>query len=146
MHPSRLLCLILLLPLLAACAAGGGGARPVLSDDEQLQTRPIQRWQHLIARETPQAWEFLSPGYRMTRDRESYIQSMSNRPVTWLRAEYHSHTCERPGQFCAVVIKVHFRVRSRQTGVGDLESYNFLTERWIKSGDTWYHVPDEVTG
>lgn len=139
------MCLVLLLPLLTACATGGL-QRAAMTDDEQLETRPVQRWQHLIAGEPADAWEFLSPGYRMTRDRTAYIGTMSVRPVTWLRAEYHSHTCELPGQFCAVVIKVHFRVRSRQLGVGDLESFNFLTERWIKSGDSWYHVPDEVTG
>lgn len=141
----RSLAFLLLLPLLAACAAGGG-TRAVLSDDQQLELRPIERWQHLIAGEPEKAWEYLSPGYRMTRDRGAYIQSMSSRPVTWLRAEYHSHTCEQPGQFCAVAVKVYFRVRSRQLGVGDLESFSFLTERWIKSGDTWYHVPEEVTG
>ncbi|SDE00836.1 hypothetical protein [Aquimonas voraii] len=146
MHLKHIL-LLLLLPLLAACAASGGGKpAAVASDEEQLSTRPIERWEHLIAKRPDQAWEYLSPGYRSTRDRSAYVQTMSNRPVSWLRAEYQSHTCERPGEFCAVVIKVHFRVRSRQLGVGDLESYNFLTERWIKSGGTWYHVPEEVTG
>lgn len=148
MSPLRLATLALLLPLLLACAAGGGtkGTPAVLSDEEQLTTRPIERWEHLIARRADQAWEYLSPGYRSTRDRADYISNMTNRPVIWLRAEPHSVDCEDAARFCTVAIKLHFKVRSRQRGVGDIETQTYLTERWIKSGDTWYHVPEDVSG
>jgi hypothetical protein len=148
MSPLRLATLALLIPLLAACAAGGGTKAPpaALSDDEQLTTRPIERWEHLIAKRADQAWEYLSPGYRATRVREDYVTQMTTRPVTWLSATYDSHRCIDEGSFCEVNLKVLFKVMSRQIGVGELQSHGFVTERWIKSGDTWYYVPEDVSG
>jgi hypothetical protein len=148
MHPKRLIILALLLPLLAACAAGGG-AKPtavVPSDDEQLTTRPVERWEHLIAKRADQAWDLLSPGYRSTRNREEYIAAMTTRPVRWMAVEYHSHSCIDVGSFCEVNLKVTFTVVSRQAGVGEIQSFGFVTERWLKSGEFWYHVPENVSG
>lgn len=141
----RAIALALLLPLLAACAAGGG-ARAPLTDEQQLTTRPMARWDHLIKGEVEQAWDYLSPGYRSTRDRQAYIDSMSSRPLVWLSSEYHSHDCDQNGLFCTVNLKVTFRVKSQTLGVGEIESYSFLSERWIKSGEIWYHVPEDVSG
>jgi hypothetical protein len=138
--------LVLLLPLLASCSAGGGSRSAPLSDEEQLTTRPTERWQHLIARRGEQAWEYLSPGYRSTRDKADYIKRMTATPVTWLNAEHHSLECDDSGVFCAVNLKVSFRVASRQLGVGEIESFNFLTERWIRVDGIWYHVPEDVSG
>lgn len=137
---------LLLLPLLAACAAGGGVARAPLSDEEQLATRPLERWDHLIAKRADQAWEYLSPGYRATRNRDEYITQMTTRPVTWLSATYDSHKCVDDGSFCEVNLKILFRVMSRQIGVGEMQSHGYITERWIKSGDVWYHVPEDISG
>lgn len=146
MHPKRLAMLALLLPLLAACAAGGGNKQAPLSDEQQLTTRPLERWEHLIAKRADQAWEYLSPGYRATRVRDEYIAQMTTRPVTWLSAEYDSHRCIDEGSFCEVNLKVLFKVVSRQIGVGELQSHGFVTERWIKAGDVWYHVPEDISG
>lgn len=146
MHLKRLSILALFIPLLAACAAGGGAKPASLSDEDQLKTRPVERWEHLIAKRTDQAWEYLSPGYRSTRDRVDYLKRMSNTPVTWVSAEYYSHNCDESGVFCAVDLKVTFRLTARQMGVGEIESYNFLTERWIRSDGVWYHVPEDVSG
>jgi hypothetical protein len=146
MQSKRLFILAWLLPLLAACAAGGGVKQAPLSDDEQLTTRPVARWEHLIAKRADQAWEYLSPGYRTTRNREEYIAAMTTRPVSWLNAEYHSHNCIDEGSFCEVNLKVTFTIVSRQMSVGEVQSFGYVTERWIKSGDTWFHVPEAVSG
>jgi hypothetical protein len=146
MHPKHVFVLALLLPLLAACAAGGGARQVPLSDDEQLTTRPIARWEHLIAKRADQAWEYLSPGYRSTRNRDEYVAAMTTRPVRWLGVEYHSHNCIDVGSFCEVNLKVTFTIVSRQMSVGELQSFGYVTERWIKSGDTWFHVPEAVSG
>lgn len=146
MSPLRLVTFALLLPLLAACAAGGGTKTAVLSDEEQLTTRPIARWEHLIAKRADQAWEYLSPGYRSTRNRDEYIATMITRPVRWLGVEFHSYKCIDEGSFCEVNLKVSFTVVSRQIGVGEVQSFGYVTERWIKSGDTWFHVPEDVSG
>jgi hypothetical protein len=145
MYLNRPLSWILLLPFLVACAAGTGTRTPG-SDEAQLSTRPIERWNHLIGGEIDRAWDYLSPGYRSTRNRVGYIEAMSNRPVEWIAADYHSHSCDENGRFCTVNLKVTFKVRSRQTGVGDVEAFSYLSERWVKSGDIWYHVPEEVSG
>jgi len=150
MNKFRWLAVALLLPLLAACAGSGSGSgsstRAPLTDDEQLQTRSVERWQLLIGGKADQAWEYLSPGYRSTRNREEYIAKMATRPVAWLNSDFYSLTCDEPGRFCAVGLKVRFKVLSRQLGVGELEADSFLTERWIKLGDTWFHVPEDVSG
>lgn len=149
MYPKRFAFLALILTLLAGCAAGGGPkptAAVAPSDDEQLTTRPIERWEHLIAKRLDPAWEYLSPGYRGTRDKDEYIATMSTRPVRWLRAEYHSHKCIDVGSFCEVNLKLTFLVVSRQIGVGEMQSFGYVTERWVKSGDYWYHVPEDISG
>jgi hypothetical protein len=63
-----------------------------------------------------------------------------------LNAEYHSHNCIDEGSFCEVNLKVTFTIVSRQMSVGEVQSFGYVTERWIKSGDTWFHVPEAVSG
>ena len=81
MHLKHIL-LILLLPLLAACAAGGG-TKPasVASDDEQLSTRPVERWDHLIT---------IAPdGPSRTRYRDTVdIEAGLLTPFVWLFAQF----------------------------------------------------------
>ena len=143
MNPIKILTLTLLLPLLAACAAGGGRTA-AMSDDEALQTRSMQRWESLIAGDVETAWGYLSPGYRSAHDRDTYMEDFSNRPVRWTRVEYVGHDCEQPGMSCKLKLRVHFKVRSHLTGVGLIESSSVIQERWIKSGEGWYHVPEDA--
>lgn len=144
MNLTRWFGLALLLPLLAACAAGGGTrtAAPALTDEQALMQRPVERWNHLIAKTPDQAWEYLSPGYRSANDRSTYMATMLNRPVTWLGATYQDRECEDEGASCKVMIKVDFEVNSPLIGVGKLKSHHSLIERWIKVGGIWYHVPE----
>jgi len=146
MNKFRWLAVALLLPLLVACAGSGSSTRAPLTDEEQLQTRSVERWQLLIGGKADQAWEYLSPGYRSTRSREEYVVKMSGRSVTWQGAEFDSLKCHVEARFCEVAVKVRFQVVSRQIGVGQIGADTYVTERWVKVGGAWFHVPEDVSG
>ena len=134
---------------LSACGGPAGtkgetpGAAPAAAV-EGLEARAQKRWDLLIAGQAGQAWEFFSPGYRDIKDRETYVADLSVRPVKWTKAAVKSSQCPEDPKVCDVEVEVHFTMDSTLPGVGKLESYSPVAERWIEIDGNWYFVPKEV--
>ena len=126
---------------LAGCAGTGG--KQAGPDPAALETLSEQRWQHLIAGEFEQAWEFFSPGYQATKPKERYAAEMADRPVKWTGADYVSRECATP-ESCKVGVKVGFKVRMAVTGVGWVEADRVVTEHWIFLDGRWVYLPPEA--
>ncbi|HRQ64833.1 MAG TPA: hypothetical protein PKZ76_08220 [Xanthomonadaceae bacterium] len=126
-----------LLLLLASCA---GTPKPVLSPEEAVALRAKERWDHLIAKRSDSAWEYLSPGARSMLDRDGYVTGMRTRPVRWIEAEVVGIRCE--GDSCEADVLV--RTEAPLPFSGTVPGQTVLSERWISLGGTWYYVPSTL--
>lgn len=137
--PGNPLKFILLMPviLLAACAS-----TPKPSDEtglEALERRVMARWQHLIAGETLQAYEYLTPGYRSTRTPESYIRTVRSPAISWTSASWRDATCSTPDS-CLVDLLLSYSVRI--PNAGQRPGFRAIQERWLNVDGQWYHLPE----
>ncbi len=125
--------------LLAACASTGTTSQAISTGSEPLETRAKQRWDLLIAGKALEAWEYLSPGYRQTRDAQRYADDMRNRPTRWLSAGVNSVECEDE-DVCVVVVRMEFEapVPGRSGGA---RAEGWVRENWLRIDGAWYHVP-----
>lgn len=128
---------------LAACAGTGGSRAAKTADPAVLEELSTQRWQHLLAGEFAQAWDYFSPGYQATKPRERYAAEMKDRPVKWTKVEYVGQECAAPDS-CKVRVKVGFRVRMAVTGVGWVDADRVVTESWIFLDGKWVYLPPEA--
>lgn len=128
---------------LAACAGTGGSRSAASADPAVLEKLSIQRWQHLLAGEFGEAWEYFSPGYQATQPRERYVAEMKDRPVKWTKVEYVGQECAASDS-CKVKVKVGFRVRMAVTGVGWVDADRVVTESWIFLDGKWVYLPPEA--
>jgi hypothetical protein len=135
---------------LAGCAAGPAGVKsdaPAASPKgvaKGVEARAQQRWDLLVAGKAAQAYDYFSPGYREVKDRDTYAADMAVRPGHWTKAEVQGSECPKGLQVCDVTVQVYFTVESTLPGVGTLESFSPIVERWIETEGSWYFVPKEV--
>jgi hypothetical protein len=138
-----------LVAVLALSACGGptgtkSEAPGIAATGEGVEARAQQRWDLLIAGKPDQAWNFFSPGYREIKDQATYASDVAVRPVKWTKAVVKGSQCPDGPEVCNVEVEVHFSMESSLPGVGKLESYSPILERWIEIEGTWYFVPKEV--
>ncbi len=106
-----------------------------------LKTRADQRWKLLIEGKGEQAYDYLTAGVRSSIDREVYASDMRSRPIKWLRAEALDGQCE--GDSCSVRVLIDVKFSIQSSGGKEMETETAITERWIRVGDNWSHIPDE---
>lgn len=120
---------VLMISALTACTT----PEPV-----SVEERAQQRWDHVVAREFEQAYEFFSPGYRETTPLHEYMIDVLTRPVRWVNAEVIGASCLE--DVCRLSVEVtvqpvigpgHFRQqRPTQT----------IEERWVRIDGVWWYV------
>lgn len=104
------------------------------------QRRAIERWDLLIAHKAEKAYDYLSPGYRATKDREAYANEMNNRPVEWKKVLPYREVCDKP-DVCVIDMQVDIAVKMQ--GVSQsVSSVGFVTETWIRTHGKWYFLPN----
>ncbi len=106
-----------------------------------LKERAKKRWELLIAGKGEAAFDFLSAGVKSSLNRSAYANDMRSRPVKWISAEALDAKCEAASCEVRMLMTVSFATPS--SGVEVMESQAGTTERWIKVGDGWFHIPDE---
>ena len=131
--------------LLAGCASDGTGpdAPP---DGKVAEKRAIERWEFLIKHEAEKAYDYLSPGFRATKNREEYAKEMNNRPIRWTRVLPYRATCDKP-DVCVIDLQIDYT--TKMPGVGtDVNSVGFVKETWLRTRGKWYLLPEAkpVTG
>src|SRR5215470_5260667 len=93
---------LLLAAALAACA-------PVKKDDgAAVEQRALARWNLLIAHQADKAYDYLTPGYRLTVSREKYAAQMNDTALRWKAAHAGGHSCE--ADTCTVTVMVDVQV------------------------------------
>lgn len=107
------------------------------TNPDNVDRRAVERWNYLIARQAEKAYDYLSPGYRETKTRESYADAMNNRPVKWMEAKFKRKTCD--GDSCQVIVEVKYSVAVG--GAPAMESNSDQSETWIRVDGDWYFLP-----
>lgn len=105
-----------------------------------LPLRSALRWNLIIEGKPELAYDYLSPGYKATRERDDYANRIRNRPVKWTKIAYVDHDCAS-ADACSVKLNIDFKLNMPQ--VGEVESTDVLIEQWVKSDGQWYFLPDE---
>ncbi len=107
------------------------------SSPDSIDTRSVERWNYLIARQADKAYDFLTPGYRQTVNRESYTTSMNGRPVQWKSAKFAGKTCD--AEHCKVSVDVTYSIKLPGGAVG--ESTSTQSENWLLVDGEWFFLP-----
>lgn len=128
--------------MLGGCAAGGG-TKSGVSKKGGPEVRAQARWDHLLKKETEQAYDFLSPGARSTIAREQYASDMRNRPVRWTKAQVDSKECASEDS-CKVKVFLEYSAKLPMVAGGDVTSPAVLEETWIAVDGVWYYVPADL--
>jgi hypothetical protein len=126
---------------LALATLAGCGAVKKDEDAAVLRERSAQRWGLLIAHQADKAYDFLSPGYRQTKDRESYGKEMNARGVRWSKVHYESQECD--ADTCKVHLTVDYQVNLGGPA-GNVKSSGFLVETWVKVDGHWWYLPSQL--
>lgn len=122
--------------IMAGCASSGGK-----SVSKRPLDRAVERWGHLIERKGELAYDYLSPGARSQINRDTYASDIAVRPVRWTAVAPESENCSSE-DVCEVKVTISFKVRMPVQGVGDVESKQLVTEKWLRTDGQWYFVPD----
>jgi len=109
--------------------------------EKHLEERVEQRWKLLMAGKGDVAYDFLTAGVRSTLKRNQYAADMGSRPIRWIAAEALDSKCEAIS--CAVRVLMSYKFSMQSTGAREMQSQSAITERWIKVGDEWQHIPEQ---
>ena len=109
------------------------------ANPDNVDTRSVERWEHLVAHQAEKAYDYLSPGFRSTQTRENYANAMNARPVQWKGAQFNSKECD--AERCTVQIDVTYSVVVPGTGGGPVEATRSQTETWLLVDGEWFFLP-----
>lgn len=133
---SARLTVIVLAVLLAGC---GAMAKKETDPAVTLENRAVERWQLLIDGKPDQAYDYLTPGYRATRSRESYAQAFRPATLRWRSIEWRRAECTEPDS-CQARLLLTYTVTMQ--GAGEAFSVREVMENWLRVDGQWYYLPE----
>jgi hypothetical protein len=107
---------------------------------ESLAARANDRWKLIIAGEFAKAYEYLSPGYRETRPKAEYVDTLRNRPIRWTKSEINDQACSET-DVCTVKVLIEYEFEMPTTGVGKVTQFGVIEEKWLRLDGVWYFLP-----
>jgi hypothetical protein len=116
-----------------------------LLNEDKLADRAVNRWKLIIAGKYDQAYEYLTPGYRQTRNRKDYGDVLANRPVRWTDAAFYDQACSAE-DVCTVKINIFYEINMPVAGVGTVPATGVLEEKWLKIDGAWFFLPTSGGG
>lgn len=120
-----------LLLALAGCVDKG--------NPDTIDTRSVERWNHLIAHQAEKAYDYLTPGFRSTQSRETYASAMNSRPVQWKEAKFKSKECD--AERCKVQVDVTYSLLMPGAGNQPGGGTRTQTETWLLVDGEWFFLP-----
>lgn len=105
--------------------------------EERVGVRAVERWHALIAGDFKKAYGYLGPGYRSATPYAVYEAKLKSGTVEWKKIELKAVKCEP--ELCTVDLSLDYRPTVK--GFEAYQLQNRLTEKWVKVGNQWWHVP-----
>ncbi len=109
------------------------------ANPDNVDTRSVERWNFLIAHQAEKAYDYLSPGFRSTRSRETYAAAMNSRPVQWKAVKFNSKECD--AERCKVRVDVTYSLALPGLAGKSAETTSTQSETWILMDGEWYILP-----
>lgn len=109
------------------------------ANPDTIDTRSVERWNHLIAHKAEQAYDYLSPGFRSTQTREAYASAMNSRPVQWKDAKFKSKECD--AERCKVQVDVTYSLAMPGAGTSTAGGIRTQNETWLLVDGEWFFLP-----
>ena len=106
-------------------------------EPQSVEERAQARWDHVVAREFEQAYEFFSPGYRETTPLHEYMIDVLSRPVRWVEAEVIGASCLE--DVCRLSVQVTYQPATGPGHFRQLRPTRTIEERWIRIDGVWWH-------
>lgn len=113
-------------------------ANPHQASDE-LEERVLERWALLIANRGQEAYDYLTPGYRTSKQRDTYASEMAARPVRWKALGVNNKTCASETS-CEVSVWSETEVKL-SVAMGANTVFGGHLEQWLKIDGVWYYLP-----
>lgn len=119
----------LLLSALLGCTA---------PEPETVEERAQARWDHLVAREFDQAYQYFAPGFRETTPLVEFQADMFRRPIRWVGAEVIGASCVE--DVCRLSVEITYQVPAAPGPFRQMRPTRMVEERWIRLNDVWWYA------
>jgi hypothetical protein len=139
---NRIVRAVALVALSAVVAMAGGCATTSTKRGQAVEDRASKRWELLIAGKADEAYEILTAGYRSTHPKDVYVAAKTHTAITWKAAKYVDKQCESE-EVCTVRILLTYSLSMHAGMPKPVEASTYESEKWIKSGGQWFHLPHE---
>ena len=123
----KVVTVVFLAILLNACA-GVSGVQ--IKPDQAVMARAQARWDALLAAQFDKAYEYISPGGRLTLSLELFRSRIA--AASWRSAKVTSAVCEP--EVCDVTLQLDVYV------LPNLPHTQTINEKWILDGGKWWFV------
>lgn len=118
----------------AAAAVPTGSAEEIVSHNAKA------RWDALVAKDVAKAYGYLTPGTRATQSLAAYSLQLMSTTINWTGAEVTEVKCEDKN-VCSATVTVTYKVAGAAPGIGQVEGFAPVVEKWIRSDGQWFHLP-----
>lgn len=109
------------------------------ANPDTVDTRSVERWNHLISHKAEQAYDYLTPGFRSTQTREAYAAAMNSRPVQWKDATFKSKECD--ADRCKVQVDVTYSLAMPGASTSAAGGTRTQNETWLLVDGEWFFLP-----
>ena len=111
------------------------------NDEEVLRERVTAYWNHKINGEFDKSYEYESPLYRKQVNLISYIRSFNPEVlVKWTGMRIEKVFIE--DEAATLDLKVKVKILNKPSR--DIEPETSVSEKWVRVGGIWYHIPHKV--
>ena len=107
-----------------------------------VQSRAVERWNHLISGDFDKAYDFMSPGVRAIMPLDVYRSRVSGSSIRWKKATIGAVECEH--ELCNVVVQLEYVYMGSIRSAYGQETTTELREKWIYIDGEWWFVPGKV--
>lgn len=111
-------------------------------EKNKLDSRAKDFWMHKINRDFDKAYDFLTPGWKSSETKESYVRRMSQSTIKWRSIEIKDKQCSEK-YLCSLSLKVEYEYTFKGSMAGTIKVPSEIRETWLMKNNTWYNVQNK---
>lgn len=125
----------------AALALMLSACQPAEEEPQSVEERAQARWDLMVERDFEAAWDYYTPGFRETGNRNEFAADMHGRPVRWREARVMGASCDEEDR-CIVEVEVTYKPIGGPSELSGMQMTRVLKERWIRLDGQWWYTAD----
>lgn len=131
MKKIKIISTLALISSLAAC---------VDQEKNKLDNRVLDYWNFKINKDYESAYDFLSPGWKSTENKEAFARRMKNSTIDWKSAKILTKECSET-YLCDVSLQIEYEYMFKEAIGNKILMPTSLKENWLMQDNVWYNVP-----